>query len=49
MAKLKKTVKKVNNPIPEVKPVFWVKTSFSYERGESYFTVDMSDNRETLE
>lgn len=49
MTKLKKTVKKVNNPIPEVRPVFWVKTSFSYEKGESFLEVDLSDNRETLE
>lgn len=49
MAKLKKTVKKVNNPIPEVRPVFWVKTSFSYDKGTSYLEVDMSDNWSTLE
>lgn len=49
MAKLKKTIKKVNNPIPEVRPLWRVKSSFSFDKGNSYLEIDMSDNFEHLE
>jgi len=45
---LKKT-KRTVNPIPEVKPLWRVKASFSYHKGSSYLDLDMSDNFETLE
>jgi len=33
----------------EVNPVWWVKTSFEWDKWKSYLSVDMSDNFDSIE